>query len=215
MAASNKKTGTPAPAPATKRSLTKANQQKLKRDYRDAEELERRVKAYQYRLRGWTLRRIGAELNVSYSTIKRDLDIMQKSMAHEFEDFDPNELVAEEMQGFSDLIQQAWTEYERGTNVHQRVKCLDFIRTVKVDRFNMLKNAGVIKPTPTEVNHNVAVGVGVVNWNDEVKKAASEAILQGLMEQKQLSEPSPDDYDLTNVIDLAVDPEEEDKEDEE
>jgi hypothetical protein len=56
------------------------------------------------------------------------------------------------------------------------------------------------------------VGVGVVNWTDEVKQAASQAILQGLMGPQQLAEPEPDSYDPANVIDLKVDPEEENEE---
>lgn len=205
MAANGSSNGSAtAPAPVASRALTKANQKKLQRTQAEAEELERRTKAYQYRLRGWTLRRIGSELNVSYSTVKRDLDIMQKSMAQSFEDFDPNELVASELQGYDDLLTRAWEEYEQGVNVNQRIKALDFVRTVKADRFTMLKHAGIIRAAPKEVNHKVAVGVAAVNWNEEVKQAASEAILQGLLSKQPLLEPVPDDYELADVLDLEV-----------
>lgn len=196
-AANGKSTSLVSPAKAEDRSLSKAKLERAKLTEKEAQLLERRVRVYQLRVRGYSIKRISTELGISYGTVRNDLNQITNEMAHEFDHFDANEFVSGELQGYSDLIQEGWNQYHESQNVHQAVKALEFIRGVKMDRFNMLKLAGAVKTDPVQVQHNVSVGV-VNNWNDELKQAASEAIIQGMLGQKQLAAPIPD-----NVIDIS------------
>lgn len=202
MSTDNKETSMTAPAKTETRSLSRRSKMSAAISEKEAQEIERRIKVYQYRVRGYSLRRIAQEMKMSVGTVRRDLDKITKEMAHQFEDFNPEAFVADEMVGYEDLMQEGWNQYHQSKNVHQAVKALDFIRGVKTDRFNMLKNAGVIKTEPVNVQHNVAVGV-IQNWDEGFKKAAVEALIQANMGGRQLAAPVPDDMEKDNVIDVG------------
>lgn len=170
---------------------------------------DRRKKAWAFRKRGWTYERIADELNVSWMTVKRDLDMMQQEIQESTIDFDVQGFVTEDVAEYDDLIASGWEQYEKGANVHQRVKALDFIRMTKGDRFKVLKEAGIIQGKPVEVEHKVTAAV-IHGWSDEVRKAASRAILESMMGSTPL-DPIPEEPLLKepeNVIDVDVSEEE-------
>ena len=169
---------------------------------------ERQAKTFKLRLRGYTYAQIAAELKVCEMTVMTDLKEVRKNATTRVTDFDQDIYVANELAEYDDLVNHGWIEYHQGVNVHQRVKALDFIRMTKRDRFDVVKNSGLIRTEPIQVNHNIS-GAVLHGWTDDVKAAAVKALLEGGL-TSNLAEPVPDE----SIIDVEVIESESNSEDE-
>lgn len=197
------------PKPATQRALAKkpttkvAKKKKVPKSRKEQEIFDRRMRVYQLRQRGYTYERIGKELQISYLTVKKDMDAVHEMARDQVVDFDGPGFIAKELASYDDLIKSGWREYERGANGVQRVKALEFIRQTKSDKVKALKDVGVVAEKPVETTSVNITAAVIKGWTPEVQVAASKAILESLM-PAQLPEPIPEEVDSSNIIEVEA-----------
>lgn len=181
-----------------KRKADRLKEQKKKaklqrpKSRKEQEIFDRRMRIYQLRQRGYTYERISKELDITYVTVKKDMDAITEMARGQVVDFDAPMFIAKELAGYDDLIKSGWKEYERGANGIQRVKALEFIRQTKSDKVKALKDVGVVSERPKDAT-NVQITAAVIKgWTPEVQAAASKALLETML-SGDLPEPVPEE----------------------
>jgi hypothetical protein len=194
----NATTGVALTQPAQQRAITTPARKAAVRKATQEEMEERREKVLQMRLRGLSFEFIAANLGVSAVTVKRDYEAARESAKGLTQHFDKHQFLGETIAGIDDVIARAYEDYaaaQKGTTVS--LKALDLIRVARADRVRIMTETGIIEKKPERVEQKISLEL-IHGWNEDVRKAAVDALLSGMLKTKLL-EPIPD----ANIIDVT------------
>ena len=168
---------------------------------------DRRKRAWALRQRGKTYREIGAELDVSVATVKRDLDIARRTEREAIEFHDREDYLASLMAQYEDVKREAWNIID-GADKETRLKALTTIRQTLDAQRKALQDTGVVKKE-NQVQEIVHMGL-VAKWDEQDVGRAAAALVASQL-NLHLEAPSLDEegVEYAEVIEEETNGEEE------
>lgn len=160
---------------------------------------DRRKKVQSLRLRGLDTNTIAVLLQISQTTVVKDLVAIRRDADKVTNNFDQNKFIGSSFAVFDELMQICWNEYiSNDKNVVAKLKTLDLIRNIQNDKIKALQDVGLIKKEPeaVTVTHNVNIP-----WNDELKDEIAKLILQ-----KSLTTPLLDPIPIVEANNESPEP---------
>jgi len=164
---------------------------------------ERRLKVQRLRLRGLSTSTIAKMLGVSFNTVAKDLEAVQKENISKITNFDQDAFVSENQAVLDMVIERAWGEYSSFKEGEPgRIKALDMVRVAQNDKLRALIETGMIHKEPQQVEHTHTFNLP---WDEDTKHVVAEALLQRAL-APQLAAPTPhlDHHPGKNVIEVEV-----------
>lgn len=179
-----------APTPAQMKPAKKASQYEM---------MQRRQQVQRLRLRGLSIGEIAKQVGVSFQTVQKDMEMVQKENQDKVDKFQQAQFVGESLVVFDEIIHHAWSEFQHADpGSKQRLQSLDLVRVTQHDKLKSLQDTGLIHKAVQQVEHKHTIALP---WTPEVKDAVVTQLLQSqLSTTLALPTPDPDHEPGKNVI---------------
>ncbi len=178
----------------------------LPRRYTAEEIDDRRLAAYQLRMRGLTLTEIGDCLGISHTTVAKDIELAKQDASTAIDQFSPKGQAVEMLTAFDDIITEVWDVARNTRDPEVRLKALSEVRKTINDKQKAMQTAGFLQqqaPITNQVNLNV-----IGHWSEGNVQDAIKAILGMQLTSKPL-EPVLDEDVTIEIAEIVEDFEEE------